>query len=60
MANVEFANEVAELLILANIPNSRKDELYARHLAAVNAIQEAESIVAEQMEVKENETVIEE
>ena len=56
MANIEFANEVAELLILANIPNSKKDELYARHLAAVNAIKEAESIVAETTEeVKEYE-----
>ena len=37
-ANVEFANELAELLILANIPNAKKDELYARHRAAVEAI----------------------
>lgn len=42
LANVELADEVAELLVLANIPNSKKDELYARHLAAVNAIAEAE------------------
>lgn len=42
LANVELANEVAELLVLANIPNSKKDELYARHLKAVNAIDEAE------------------
>jgi delta-aminolevulinic acid dehydratase/porphobilinogen synthase len=42
LANVELANEVAELLVLANIPNSKKDELYARHLAAVNAIADAE------------------
>lgn len=38
LANVEFANELAELLVLANIPNSKKDELYARHIAAVDAI----------------------
>ena len=37
-ANVEFANELAELLVLANIPNSKKDELYARHVAAVKKI----------------------
>ena len=37
-ANIEFANEVAELLVLANIPNSKKEELYARHRAAVDAI----------------------
>jgi hypothetical protein len=49
LANVELANEVAELLVLANIPNSKKDELYARHLAAVGAIAEAENT-----EVKED------
>lgn len=42
-ANIEFANELAELLVLANIPNSKKDELYARHIAAVNAIAESEA-----------------
>ena len=51
LANVELANEVAELLVLANIPNSKKDELYARHLAAVSAISDAEKAVA--TEVKE-------
>jgi hypothetical protein len=50
LANVEFANELAELLVLANIPNSKKDELYARHLEAVNSIAEAEKT-----EVVENE-----
>lgn len=39
-ANVEFANEFAELLGLANIPNYKKEELGARHLAAVRAIRE--------------------
>jgi hypothetical protein len=39
---MELANEVAELLVLANIPNSKKEELYSRHLAAVGAIAEAE------------------
>lgn len=37
-ANVELSNEVAELLVLANIPNSKKEELYSRHRAAVAAI----------------------
>lgn len=37
-ANMEFANEIAELLVLANIPNSKKEELYARHRAAVSSI----------------------
>lgn len=36
--NLELANEVAELLALANIPNSKKEELYSRHRAAVDAI----------------------
>lgn len=42
LANVELANELAELLVLANIPNSKKEELYSRHLAAVGAIADAE------------------
>ena len=55
LANVEFSNELAELLILANIPNSKKDELYARHLAAVDAIAKATiDDTAEQTEVKED------
>lgn len=37
-ANVEFSNVLAELLVLANIPNSKKDELYARHRAAIDAL----------------------
>jgi hypothetical protein len=41
-ANLEFSNELAELLVLANIPNSKKDELYARHRAAVDALAEAD------------------
>ena len=43
LANVELANEVAELLVLANIPMAKKQELYARHLAAVGAITDAEN-----------------
>ena len=45
-ANVEFSNELAELLTLANIPNFKKEEIGARHLAAVNAIQAAENEVS--------------
>ena len=41
-ANVEFANEFAELLGLANIPNYKKEEIGARHLAAVHSIKSAE------------------
>ena len=41
MADLEFGNEVAELLVLANIPNAKKEELYSRHRAAVDAIETA-------------------
>lgn len=41
-AVLENSNMMAELLMLANIPNSKKEELYARHLSAVNAIADAE------------------
>ena len=51
LANMELANEVAELLVLANIPNAKKEELYSRHRKAVDAITEAEK-----MEVKEDVT----
>jgi hypothetical protein len=37
-ANIELANELAELLLFANIPVSRKDEFYARHRATVESI----------------------
>lgn len=42
LANIELSNEVAELLVLANIPNSKKEELYSRHRAAVDSITAAE------------------
>ena len=42
LANIEFANELAELLTLANIPNSKKDELYSRHISAVKTIDDVE------------------
>lgn len=42
-ANIEFANELADLLALANIPNFKKEEIGARHLAAIKAILEAEA-----------------
>lgn len=48
-ANLELSNEVAELLVLANIPNSKKEELYSRHRAAVDAI-----VAAEKSEVTVN------
>ncbi len=54
LANLELANEVAELLVLANIPNSKKDELYSRHLAAVAAIADAERTEVKEDEGKES------
>lgn len=47
LANVEFANELAELLVLANIPNTKKEEFYSRHRAAVNSIFAAETEITE-------------
>lgn len=41
-ANLEFSNELAELLNLANIPNFKKEEIGARHLAAARSIAEAQ------------------
>jgi hypothetical protein len=43
LANIEFANELAELLCLANIPNSKKDELYKKHIEGVQKL-EAEEV----------------
>jgi hypothetical protein len=45
LATLELSNEVAELLVLANIPNSKKEELYARHKEAVTAIKAAEEVI---------------
>ena len=42
LANVEFANELAELLCLSNIPNAKKEELYSRHRAALASIEAKE------------------
>ena len=53
MANIELANEVADLLVYAKLPDSKKDEMYARHRAAVAAIEEVEK-AAEKTEVMDN------
>lgn len=45
LATIELSNEVAELLVLANIPNSKKDELYARHTKAVHDLEAAEEVM---------------
>ena len=47
LANLELSNEVAELLVLANIPNAKKDELYARHTNAVSQLEAVEKEVKE-------------
>lgn len=54
LANKELANEVAELLVLANIPNSKKEELYARHRAAVAEIEAAENTEVKEDDGKES------
>lgn len=46
LAMIEVSNEVAELLVLANIPNSKKDELYARHMKAVHELEAAEEVTS--------------
>lgn len=45
LANLELSNEVAELLVLANIPNSKKEELYSRHTKAVHDLEVVEEEV---------------
>jgi hypothetical protein len=47
LACLEMSNEVAELLVLANIPNSKKEELYARHTQAVHELEKAEGVIAD-------------
>ena len=60
-SNLEFADELAELLALANIPNYKKEEIGARHVAAKKEIIDAEAkaeavamIPTTTEEVKEN------
>ena len=53
LANIEFANELAELLCLANIPNAKKEEFYSRHRKMIDALNEIEISVTH-TEVKEN------
>ena len=42
LAVIELSNEVANLLVLANIPNSVKEELNARHVQAMHEIEALE------------------
>lgn len=45
LATLELANEVADLLLLANIPVSKKEELYSRHTSAVNELAAVEEVI---------------
>jgi hypothetical protein len=47
LATLELSNEVAELLVLANIPNSKKEELYARHTKAVHELEAVEEVTSD-------------
>ena len=61
-SNLEFSNELAELIALANIPNYKKEELGARHVAAKDAIisfeekaaNDVANLLAPKTEVMEN------
>lgn len=44
LACLEMSNEVAELLVLANIPQSKKEELYSRHTKAVHELEAMEGV----------------
>lgn len=44
-SNLEFADELGELLALANIPNYKKEEIGARHVAAKREILDAEAAI---------------
>lgn len=46
-AALEASNEVAELLVRANLPNSVKDEIYGRHMKAVHELEAAEEGTAD-------------
>ena len=59
-ANKEFANELAELLNLSNIPNSVKDKLFARHQSAVEKLEEQEKAVAGLLNPEEEKKDVEE
>ena len=47
LATIEMSNEVAELLVLANIPNAKKEELYARHIKAVHDLEVVDEVMSD-------------
>lgn len=46
LTTLELSNVVAELLVLANIPISKRDQLFARHIKAVHEIESAEEVTS--------------
>lgn len=45
LALIELGNEFAELLLLANIPNTKKESFYASHKEAMKKLEEAEGVI---------------
>lgn len=45
LAVVELSNMLAELLLLSNIPNSKKESFYAKHREAIRKLEEAEGVI---------------
>lgn len=46
LATLELSNTVSELICLSNIPNSKKETFYGRHIKAVNALEAAEEVMS--------------
>lgn len=47
LACLEMSNEVADLIMLSNIPTTKKSELYGRHLQKVHELEAAEGVIAD-------------
>lgn len=47
LSTLELSNVVAELLVLANIPISKKEELYGRHKKAVHELEAVEEVTSD-------------
>lgn len=45
IAVVELGNEFAELLLLSNIPNAKKESFYASHKEAMQKLEKAEGVI---------------
>ena len=44
LACLEMSNEVADLIMLSNIPTTKKSELYGRHMQKVHELEAAEGV----------------